>query len=161
VAAANAAGRSGEVIGYEANPEFADTLRKTATLNNVDITVRNAAVGGIDTVWGGDTAEDIPVVETEKLPDSDVLELDCEGQEWDILHELTNWPERLIIEIHPTEFNADPRELISYVQNQGYELEHRICHGGSDLTPSQFDTMLDDIEVPDRCLPPIAVFSRV
>lgn len=100
IAAATQAGDSGGVTTFEATPEGADRVRKTARLNNVQqsVTVKAQSVGPIYNSKGRALGDGkIPPSE---LPNCDVLSIDCDGCELDVLDNIEVRPRTIIVEHH-------------------------------------------------------------
>lgn len=100
IAAATQSGNGGSVITFEATPEGADRVRKTARFNDVEqsVTVKAASVGPIYNPKGRSPGDDkIPPSE---LPDCDVLAIDCDGCELDVLNNIEITPQTIIVEHH-------------------------------------------------------------
>jgi hypothetical protein len=107
IAAASRIGEKGSVTTFEATPEGADRVRKTARLNGVDqsVTVKTAIVGPIYNSKGRVPGENkIPPSE---LPEVDVLAIDCDGCELDVLDNIEIRPRAIIIEHHGELFGSE------------------------------------------------------
>ena len=87
--------------------EIASEVRQVARWNDVDdvVTVEEAIVGDPTTLYQG-MADDAEVVHPADLPACDVLEMDCEGSELGILEGMQIRPRVLIVELHPTMYDA-------------------------------------------------------
>ncbi|WP_367176442.1 FkbM family methyltransferase [Haloarcula rubripromontorii] len=100
VRAAQEAGCSGQVFVYEGSSkritQLQDTIERNDVSDRVDIT--HGVVGPLISLDG--VAGDAIHVSPEKLPECDVLELDCEGAEIEILEKLTIRPGVILVESH-------------------------------------------------------------
>lgn len=117
--------RGARVTSYEPSAPMravmADTLLASCVRGRVDI--RGAAVGPLADADYGSTA-DARTVPPSRLPDADVLIMDCEGAELDILDGMTIRPDRIIVEAHPDEYDvpgAAP-EALCRAAGEDYEL---------------------------------------
>lgn len=111
--------RSEKVTVYECSGERVEVCRGTFELNDVDVDLREAAVGVVKKQVG-DTSQARYVHPTD-LPKCDVLELDCEGAEVEILRELSVCPEIVVVETHG-EFDASTEKVKQVLDEEGYEI---------------------------------------
>lgn len=122
IVAAEEAGPSGQVIGYEAAEDLAVAARESMELNDVEdsVDIIGKPVTDIqNNIWGRQVSTD--VVKPTELPQMDVLELDCEGAELDILKSLNHRPRVLSIEVHP-KFGVTVDDITSWLTENGYEV---------------------------------------
>ncbi len=100
VIAAKCAGPSGTVVCFEGSKQYVRHIHETARRNKVtNIVVKHAIVSKPIAVYG--KASDFgEVVAPDRLPECDVLELDCEGAEIDILRNMAIRPRAIIVETH-------------------------------------------------------------
>lgn len=133
VAAATQAGDSGGATTFEATPEGADRVRKTARLNGIQqsVTVKAASVGPIYNPKGRDPGDNkIPPSE---LPDCDVLAIDCDGCELDVLDNIEIRPRTIIVEHHGAisgnerdkeslDFKYQRKNLEDILSSEGYKI---------------------------------------
>jgi hypothetical protein len=117
VVAAQETGKKGSVIVYEGADHLVKQVRDTAELNDVSdrITVRHAIVGSLYRLDG--PSRGAPTISASRLPECDILEMDCEGAETDILPALTVAPRKIIVESHG---NSD--QIRSQLSDIGYDI---------------------------------------
>ncbi|MFC6727225.1 FkbM family methyltransferase [Natronoarchaeum mannanilyticum] len=98
--AAEVVGPSGHVHVFEGSKQHTQYVKETAQLNNVKerISVTHAIVG-TEVSLRGDSGE-AQSLSPQELPECDILELDCEGSELEILHNMTIDPRIMIVESH-------------------------------------------------------------
>jgi len=100
VIAAREAGKSGKVIVYEGSEkgiaDIQETLKQNRIPRNIDI--RHGVVGPLISLRGDAGKAD--QVSPKKIPECDVLELDCEGAEVEILKNLSILPRVILVETH-------------------------------------------------------------
>jgi len=133
ITAATQAGNNGSVITFEATPEGADRVRKTARLNHVkeSVTVKAAAVGPIYNPKGRETTSD--KISPEELPNCDVLAIDCDGCELDVLNNINIEPRMIIVEHHgelygnrhekqELDFEYQRERLDNILSSKGYDI---------------------------------------
>lgn len=145
VRAAMITGERGKVTIYEGGKESIDRLNDIIRMNNVEdrCEPHHAVVGVERNVYGGNSAS-AESVSSDKIPDCDVLELDCEGSEIDILTDISIHPRAVILELHPWNFQEDPHELLDILVEKGYKIEHTFGHDGTPLTQEEFETLLSN-----------------
>ena len=99
-AAAQATGEQGQVTIYEADESRCSVIRRTLELNDIEnrCTI-NRAIVGKPHYLPSDVNTEI-IIPPSKLPECDVLEMDCEGAELEILQELSMKPQKLVCETH-------------------------------------------------------------
>lgn len=109
-----------DVIVYEGSLDQITHVEETLELNGVRdrVDLRRGLVTG-DGEFYGDTAAD-PVA-PERLPDADVLVMDCEGAELEILREMTIEPRTVVVESHG-HFGAPTDEVTDLLEERGYEI---------------------------------------
>lgn len=119
--AAKEVGASGRVIVFEGAKANTEKIRTTAQLNGVEdrIKVHHAIVGTAINLRG--KARGADQVSPSKLPDCDILELDCEGTEVEILDRLDIRPRRLLVETHGM-YDASPSVVQEKLQALSYTL---------------------------------------
>ncbi|WP_338738480.1 hypothetical protein [Haloplanus salilacus] len=122
VTAVHAARRGTSVDVYEANAAQVAEIEFTLSLSKVSsITdIHHALVGPAKHVYR-DGAKDAATISPSDLPESDVLELDCEGAEIEILEELSYQPRAIIVEVHP-QFNATRDRVSGLLTERGYNI---------------------------------------
>jgi len=121
IACATLVESNGQVVVYEASGELVSPLRRSTWLNDVEdfVEVRHAAVGNVQSVWGGDTAE---AESPSSIPDCDVLVLDCEGAENQILAEMEISPRDIVVE-HHGHLGASRNIVRGLLEDLDYEIE--------------------------------------
>ena len=102
VVAARAVGETGSVVCFEGSGWGVRKVRGTAARNKMSrrLTVKHAVVGEAIDVYGDTGQLSTRVVAPAELPESDVLELDCEGAEIIILRNMTIRPRVIAVETH-------------------------------------------------------------
>lgn len=140
--AAKAVGPEGQVNIFEASREHIEILKRASELNQVSdrCQINHAIVGPDISIFGsfGDPA----IIDPVDLPDSDVLELDCEGAELAILSEMEINPKTIIVEIHPHKFDDEPGAVIKVLEERGYSKFEYRDQNGMKLTNEQFIDLL-------------------
>lgn len=128
VVAARHAGYHGCVTTFEGSLSAAKNVQNTVEVNSVTnrVTVKHAVVGQAISLHGT-TSEDesvsneLPTISPTKLPQCDVLVLDCEGAELDILSRMEIDPRTIIVETHGI-YGAPESEVRSCLQENGYDV---------------------------------------
>lgn len=124
VKAAKESSPSGEVVVYEGSiHEFkyiTDTIRRNDIRDQIEVI--HGIVGPNISLRGrsGEASQIYP----EKLPNCDVLELDCEGSEIDILENLTIRPRVIIVESHGMN-GAPSSEIENVLGNMSYSIKSK------------------------------------
>jgi hypothetical protein len=121
--AAQAVGDTGSVICFEGGRSYVENVLGTARRNRLSgrITVRHEIVGKSISVHGDERLKSSNILPTEKLPECDVLELDCEGAEALILEEMRLRPRAIIVETHGL-FGAPTVLIRSILERKGYDV---------------------------------------
>lgn len=121
ISAVNAARKngSGKIIVYECSPESIDLCRQTFSLNDVDVSLVEKAVGNVNDTFGSSGKFDL--VSASSLPECDILEMDCEGAEKDILNNMTIRPDSIIVETHP-KYGSDTDLISDLLNDLGYSI---------------------------------------
>lgn len=145
VVAARLVGGSGEVIVFEGAADRISDIKGTLHLNGVTdrVSIRHAIVG--DPIALSGNAGGAEHVEPSELPDSDVLELDCEGSETNIIPCLENLPEYLIVETHRNESTVKSQldEIGYQITDRGIEKEEEIYIFTCELKSSSGELVKD------------------
>ncbi len=126
VVAAQSIGPTGRVHVYEPTDAACTILQAAVWWNQCAdrVTVTNAAVGTQRTsCFTHGTVASAPSVECAALPDADVLEMDCEGEEEAILSEMKMKPRVVLVETHD---NHD--RIVQILRNRGYRID-RVKEG--------------------------------
>lgn len=122
--AALQAGVDGRVECFEGAAEGVEKVRRTAARNGVAdrVTVHHAVVARSILVYGTQPVH--AVLAPSKLPECDVLELDCEGAEADILRALVIRPRVILVESHGL-YGASSVLVASLLEELGYRTSQR------------------------------------
>lgn len=115
-------GSTGSVECFEGASEAVDRVRRTAAINGVSqrLTVHHAVVARSISVYG--TVPSHAIVPADRLPACDVLELDCEGAELDILHNMVCRPRAILVETHGL-YGASSELVTSAMEKIGYAVK--------------------------------------
>jgi hypothetical protein len=108
------------VIVYEGSVDQVEHVEETLTLNDVSdrVDLRLGLVAGSGEFYGETPAESVP---PDRLPDADVLVMDCEGAELDVLQGMTIRPQTVVVESHG-HFGAPTDAVTDILTNRGYEI---------------------------------------
>jgi len=138
VHAARQVGKSGSVTVFEGG-QIASHVRRTARLNDVDdvVTVEEAIIGDPTSLYQG-VADDVEVIDPADLPACDVLEMDCEGSELGILEGMQIRPRVLIVELHPTMYDAPNAAPVELIEGMGYEMTYWSTQAGERMSEEEF-----------------------
>jgi hypothetical protein len=144
VHAARQVGGGGVVTVFEGG-QIASEVRQVAQWNEVDdvVTVEEAIVGDPTTLYQG-MADDAEVIDPADLPACDVLEMDCEGSELGILEGMQIRPRVLIVELHPTRYDAPNATPVELIEEMGYEMVYWSTHNGERMSEQEFLDRLAD-----------------
>lgn len=113
-------GEKGEVTVFEPAGNMVGKIKETASLNHVGIDqIIHAAVGKIKNSFGKTT--DSKKLSPQELPECGVLELDCEGEEIEILEELEIRPRNIIVESHGM-FDCSTEKVKHSLRDLGYKI---------------------------------------
>jgi hypothetical protein len=124
VVAALRAGPLGTVECFEASEQYVGIARKTVARNKAtNVNIHHAIIEKSIFVYG--TGSDLgPIMPASQLPPCDVLQLDCEGAELNILHEMNIQPRVILVETHGL-FGA-PTDLVAFkLQKRGYMISDK------------------------------------
>ena len=91
-------------------------------------------------------ADDVEVIDPADLPACDVLEMDCEGSELGILKGMQIRPRVLIVELHPTRYDAPDAAIfvVELIEEMGYEVVYWSTQAGDQMSEAEFrDTITD------------------
>lgn len=121
---------------YEASRNRYETARETVSMNGVErsVALNHAIVSTEGEVFG--ETEGCDVIETDDLPEHDVLLSDCEGAELDILRKMDELPRRCIVETHGFAGSSTlevARELVS----SGHSIESIITPASKNADPEE------------------------
>jgi hypothetical protein len=133
VVAAQAVGETGSVVCFEGSGWGVRKVMATGIRNKVSrrLTVKHAVVGKAIDVYGDPGQLSTLVVAPAELPESDVLELDCEGAEIVILRNMTIRPRVIVVETHgfygaPTVVVKELLEELDYTVEEWGVAEPRL-----------------------------------
>ena|ERR1700677_3249523 len=124
VVAAQAVGETGSVVCFEGSAWGVRKVKGTAVRNKMSrrLTVKHAVVGEAIDVYGDAGQLATLVVAPAELPESDVLELDCEGAEIVILRNMTIRPRVIAVETHG--FHGAPTGVVkALLEELGYAVQ--------------------------------------
>lgn len=107
----------------------AETVERNAA--DAPIRVHHTAVGPPLNVYGKTSAGTLP---PDRLPDCDVLVLDCEGAEMKILEQLDELPRAIVVEVHPMYGVSEP-EILGLLVGRGYEIDYRAVENADGEVP--------------------------
>lgn len=120
--AADLTGDPENVAVYEGSESQVEKMRDSFSKNDYEgFNVINGVVGSEVNVWG--ETENIDQIDSEDLPECDVLELDCEGSELNILENLEIRPRAILVESHGMN-GSSSEEVKSKLENLGYSVEN-------------------------------------
>ena len=144
VHAARQVGGGGLVTVFEGG-QIASHVREVAQLNEVDdvVTVEEAIVGDLTNLYQG-MADDAEVIDPADLPACDVLEMDCEQSELGILDGMQIRPRVLIVELHPTMYDAPNATPVELIEKMGYEMVYWSTQRGEQMSEAEFRDRLAD-----------------
>ena len=114
-------GTTGSVDLFEGSAKHCTKVKKLLERSHLldRVRINHAIVARNIAVYPGEIAT--TTVEPEKLPECDVLELDCEGAERDILDGLLIRPSHIIVETHGIH-GAPSRLIEEKLREMGYEV---------------------------------------
>lgn len=117
--------RRNKFIAIEASSESLELTKLNARLNGVDtnrFVIINGYVGYNDKVYG--PRDQVSSYRTNISDfDFDILELDCEGCEYDVLLNLEAKPKFIIVETHPNIVKFNINKLLLVLKRKGYQLK--------------------------------------
>jgi len=137
----------GKVYVYEASQYYTNIVKRVLALNNINnCEVLHGLVGSEIKVWKSNYVG--KKIDLKDLPHHDVLEMDCEGAEYEILdnfHRLSKKPHVLIIEIHPHHAEKNPKEIFENLGKLGYEIKYRATNQGKEITKKELREKLNQL----------------
>jgi hypothetical protein len=118
--AAKLVGDEGRVTCYEASRTQLNSIRECCRRNKIAhrVDLHFATVGSAVHVYGHGSRIG-PVLDARKLPECDVLELDCEGAERIVLADMTIRPGVVLVETHG-EYGSPTRVIRDQLLRLGY-----------------------------------------
>jgi len=139
--ASNLIGSEGSITVYEADSNRIKNLTKILELNDIsNVEVEHAAVGDLSI-----EVDSIPkIVSPENLSACDILELDCEGSEYQIISEMNITPNIVIVELHPNLLDVDVEQFTSLLKESGYEIVDIFGHEGIPLSEKEFELLINE-----------------
>lgn len=142
IRAAEQVGPDGHVHIYEGSREQIKYIKFAVREHGFEdrCTVHHSIVGENIDVYDG--MGDPEIVVPGSLPACDVLELDCEGAEFSILHEMDIIPRDIIAEIHNHKFSESASEFLEILCDKGYSIDLRVDQKGVILSEEDFENLL-------------------
>lgn len=158
VQAARQTGSTGSVIVYEGAEKYVKIIRETVELNSVSnrVKINHAIVGSAIDLAGNQGEADI--VSPKKLPDCDVLEMDCEGTERNILANMDIRPRVIIIELHPLKY-PEATAVVEDLEEMNYKIVSRKSNEGKVLSKKDFDAVLEQNRLGEAYAPIIVAMQ--
>jgi hypothetical protein len=111
-------------IGIEGSQKQIEITKANAKLNGIDISkfkLIEGYAGNPDHVYGDRQQQSARMIDINFLH-FDVLELDCEGSEIEVLHDMTVRPRHIIVEMHPHYRDINIITFLEEMENKGYKL---------------------------------------
>jgi len=138
--AAHSTDHSGKIIIYEADGNRINTLAEVAKRYEFEnyVELNNGIVGPeirVKSAPGNNMA-------ISDLPECDVLELDCEGAEYNILSGMEIRPRDLFIEIHPNHRQINDK-VPDLLDELGYVIHQHFRDSGKKITEEQFNDIME------------------
>ncbi len=116
-----------QITVYEPSQDNCKAIVKRLESHNVKFRVNNKAVGKVYKSKADRIEEVVPV---EELEECDVLELDCEGSEYEIIKNINFKPRALIVEVHPWLFEKSIEDFFDLLDKKGFKIVDRFGHDG-------------------------------
>jgi predicted nicotinamide N-methyase len=115
------------VTTYEACSDQVQLIQETLDLNNSsNVTVIGASVTKtVNNTIGDDVAQE--TINPNELSKVDTMIIDAEGAEIEILDNLSNYPDKIVVETHGI-FGCPTKEVKSLLQSKGYQVEKTGTH---------------------------------
>lgn len=125
VHAAKIVGTEGKVTIFEADQDRIRGLEMTLKQNGVDdiCEINHTIVGKAQNV---DSIGEANILPPSALPQCDILEMDCEGAEFDIIRKMESLPEKIIVELHQSLSNSpysSEKEIFIELSSLNYSVE--------------------------------------
>lgn len=111
-------------IGIEGSQEQIDVSIENSRLNGIDplkFELIEGYAGNPDHLYGEQNQHTSEIIDINKF-NFDILELDCEGSEIEILHNLIVRPRHIIVEMHPVFRDINIGHFLSEMKHKGYLL---------------------------------------
>lgn len=139
----------GKVYVYEASLKYVELIDEVLSLNDVtNCEIIHGCVGPSLNVWGPNNENVSKNIKVEDLPRCDVLEMDCEGAEYQILDDFNNFtkkPRVIIVEVHPHRTNKEPKVLLNMIKELGYNIKYRSTNNGKELSEQKLKYLLRNL----------------
>lgn len=123
---------------YEAAEDKCRLIRKNIEFNELSerMEVIRAVVSENINVWG--SAEGAEKISPSDLyTDLDLLELDCEGNEVNVVKNIDKLPKYLVVEFHPKKVDETFTEFREILDSKGYKIKSVMGHDGTEITLDQ------------------------
>ena len=128
-AAAKAAGKSGRVTVFEPSSTALQICQRTVEHNGItdQVHIEQASIGAPqNSCFTYSPQEDMRRVPYSEMPDADVYEMDCEGEELPIIRNMTILPRVMLVETHG---NHD--DVVAALEAHGYRIDSVIDERGA------------------------------
>jgi hypothetical protein len=137
-------GPRGSVRVYEGG-KISRKIRELIEWNGLReiVEVESVIVGKANELYGGRDG-DAQRIHPARLPDCDVLELDCEGCEIGVLENLIIRPRIIIIELHPTKYIESNSKPLQIIEQMGYNIVNYANQPGLPLEKNLFMSRLSN-----------------
>jgi len=122
--AARAAGQHGRITVFEPSSTALEICQRTVEHNGIAVRVHveQASIGAPqNSCFTYSPQEDLRRVAYSEMPDADVYEMDCEGEELPIIRNMTIRPRVMLVETHG---NHD--EVVAALEAHGYRIDSVI-----------------------------------
>lgn len=164
VQAARKVGTDGSVTVYEASAQYVELIKQVIKLNEVSdrCIIKHVLVGPGFSIYGDQKSEDVTQILPQQLPQCDVLELDCEGAEFNILQNMTIRPRIIIVEIHPRKIDVSdtPTMVFDKLSSLNYKILDRRTNKGEVVTHEQLLELLEANEKGEAMAPVVAFVNQ-
>ena len=128
VVAARGSGQDGAIVTYEGSRSQYNLIKNTVNLNLVSrqVNIHHSVVGSFSEYSSDSYGNigDAEIIGPQKLPDCDVLVLDCEGAELEILKDMTIRPRAIIVESHGM-YDSPSSEVENELKKRSYSVESK------------------------------------
>lgn len=167
VRAAREVGIKGSVTVYEGSLQYVELINQVIELNEMAdrCTTKHAIVGpGFNLgapIYNDQNSEEMKQIPPQDLPDCDVLELDCEGAEFNILPEISIKPRIIIVEIHPGKIpDSSILSLFERLSALNYRIIDRRTNKGEVVTHNKLQELLNEYKRANAMAPVVAFVNE-